>query len=108
LKTRTSNQESSKRVVLQNEEVFTHLKSMHAHAMHNVLKRFQSLIDGTNPSTPSNLASTPTFNLPYMYVDLEIPSYGPSLTSRLSSTSILLEKTRTEAYYLQNQSQNIE
>ncbi len=108
LKTRTSNQEGSKKVVLQNEEVFTHLKSMDAHAMHNVLKRFQSLIDDTNPSTPSNLASTPTFNLPSMYVDLEIPSYGPSLASRLPSTSTLLEKTRTKAYYLQNQSQNIE
>jgi len=108
LKTRTSNQEGSKRVVLQNEEVFTHLKSMDAHAMHNVLKCFQSLIDDTNPSTPSNFASTPTFNLPFMYVDLEIPSYGPSLASRLPSTSTLLEKTRTKAYYLQNQSQNIE
>jgi len=76
--------------------------------MHNVLKRLQSLIDDTNPSTPSNFTSTPTFNFPSMYVDLEIPSYGPSVASRLPSTSTLLEKTRMKAYYLQYQSRNIE
>jgi hypothetical protein len=35
-----------------------------------------------------------------MYVDLEIPSYGPIVASRLPSTSTLLEKTRMKAYYL--------
>jgi hypothetical protein len=43
-----------------------------------------------------------------MYVDLEIPLYGPNVTSRLPSTSTLLENTRMKAYYLQNQSRNIE
>ncbi len=108
LKTKTSNQEGLKRVVLDYEEVLTHLKPMDAHSMHNVLKRLQSLIDDTNLSTPSNLASTPAFNLPSMYVDLEIPLYGPNVTSRLPSTSTLLENTRMKAYYLQNQSRNIE
>ncbi len=77
---------------------------MDAHAMHNVLKRLQSLIDDTNLSIPSNLASTPTFNYFFMYVDLKIPSYEPSVASRLPSTSTLSEKTRMKAYYLQNQS----
>ncbi len=68
--------------------------------MHNVLKRLQSLIDDINPSTPSNLTSTLAFNFPSMYVDLEIPSYGPSVASRLPSTSTLLKKTIMKAYYL--------
>jgi len=68
--------------------------------MHNVLKRLQSLIDDINPSTPSNLTSTLAFNFPSMYVDLEIPSYGPSVASRLPSTSTLLKKTIMKAYHL--------
>jgi len=38
LKTRTSNEEGSYIVVLQNEEVLVHLKSINGHGMHNVLK----------------------------------------------------------------------
>jgi len=38
LKTRTSNEEGSYIVVLQNEEVLVHLKSTNGHGMHNVLK----------------------------------------------------------------------
>ncbi len=88
LKTRTSNQKGLERVVL---KMLTHFKSVDAHAMHNVLKRLQSLIDDTNLSIPSNLAFTLAFNLPLMYVDLEIPSYGPNVASRLPSTSTMLE-----------------
>jgi hypothetical protein len=38
LKTRTSNEEGSNKVVLHNEEVLVHLKSIDGHAMCNVLK----------------------------------------------------------------------
>ncbi len=74
--------------------MLTHFKSMDAHAMYNVLKHLQSLIDDTNLSTPSNLAFTLAFNFPLMYVDLGIPSYGPNVASRLPSTCTMLEKTR--------------
>jgi hypothetical protein len=48
------------KVILQNEEVLTRLKSTDDHAMDNALK--QSIIDGIIPSTPSSLAFTTTFS----------------------------------------------
>jgi hypothetical protein len=47
-KTRTTNEEASNNVVLQNEKMLVSLKSIDGHAMRNVLKRRQSFIDGTN------------------------------------------------------------
>jgi hypothetical protein len=38
LKTRTWNEEGSKRVILQNEEVLAHLKPTNGHPIHNVVK----------------------------------------------------------------------
>ncbi len=83
------------------KKMLAHLKSTDGHAMHNVLKCQQSLIDGTNPSTPSNLASTCAFNLPSMYAHLDTLSHGPNVTSNLPSTSILSEKVRMKMDYLQ-------
>jgi hypothetical protein len=51
LKTRTLNEEGSNIVVLQNEEMLVCLKSTNGHAMHNVLKCRQSLINGINSLT---------------------------------------------------------
>ncbi len=46
-------------MVLYNEEVLVHLKSTNGHAMYNVLKHKQSLIDvissPTTPSTPRSI-----------------------------------------------------
>jgi hypothetical protein len=38
--------------------------------------------------TPSSLASTPTFNLSYIYAYLDVPSHGPSVLSGPPSISI--------------------
>lgn len=81
--------------------MLAHLKSMDGHAMHNVLKRQQSLIDGTKPSIPSNLASTCASSPPSMYVDLDTPSHGPNVASNLPSTSIPSKKTKVKVDYLQ-------
>jgi hypothetical protein len=81
---------------------------MDGHAMHNVLKRQQSLIDSTNPSTSSSLAFIVVPNHPSIYVDLKIPSHGPCVALAPWFTSIILEKSKMKVDYLQNQSQSIE
>ncbi len=101
LETKISNQEGSNKVILQNEKMLAHLKSMDGHAMHNVLKCQQPLIDGTNPSTPSNLASTCASSPPSMYVNLDTPSHGPNVASNLPSTSIPSKKAKMKMDYLQ-------
>jgi hypothetical protein len=46
LKTRISNEERNKRAMLQSEEVLTQLKGMDGHAIWNVFKRWQNVING--------------------------------------------------------------
>ncbi len=70
--------------------------------MCNVLKRRQPLIDSTNPSNQSSLASIVAFSAPSMYVDLKTPSYGPCVALIPPFTSIMLEKVRMKMDYLQN------
>jgi hypothetical protein len=82
LKTKTSNEEGSHRVVLQNKEVLAYLKSIDVHAVCNVLKHRQSLIDGTiNPLTPFVFVFAPTPIPRSIIVDLDPPSHGPNVFS---------------------------
>jgi hypothetical protein len=113
LKTRTSNEERLRKVVLYNEEILVHLKSTNGHAMHNVLKHRQSLIDNINsptiPYTPRFIlgfihASAPTF----IFMDDNFPSTTHAINSSLSSTSIPTNKGKMNDEYLQHQSQSIE
>ncbi len=50
------------KVIFQNEEVLTRMKSINDHAMDNALKCQQSIIDGINTSNPFSLAFTTTFS----------------------------------------------
>ena len=45
LKTGTSNEEGSNRVVLQADDVFTHLENTDFHAMRNILRLCQTMLD---------------------------------------------------------------
>jgi hypothetical protein len=82
LKTKTSNEKDSYTVVLQNKEVLAYLKSIDVHAMCNVLKQQQSLIDATiNPLTPFIFVYAPTPIPTSIFVDLDPPSHGPSVFS---------------------------
>jgi len=59
LKIGTSNEQGTKRVALQFDHVLTQLKTTNGHASRNVLKRCQSMIEGTsNPSSQSSPNST--------------------------------------------------
>jgi hypothetical protein len=58
LKTRTSNEEGLERATLQCDEMLQHLKVTNGHAIRNVLKRLQSLIDGALMSTTSTPSLT--------------------------------------------------
>ncbi len=84
------------------------LKSTYGHAMHNVLKRRQSLINGTNnPTTPSTSNYIPGSILPYaptsIFMDSNPPLVGLVVNSGPSSTSIPTptNKGRMEGEYLQ-------
>jgi hypothetical protein len=58
LKIGNSNEEALNTVTLQNEDVLTLFKKLYEHAMYNVLKQCQSLINrATNPSNTLSLTS---------------------------------------------------
>jgi hypothetical protein len=97
LKTWTSNEEGLRKMVLYNEEVLVHLKSTNGHAMHNVFKHQQSLIDvissPTTPYTPRSIlgfihAYAPTF----ISMNSDLPSTRHVINSSPSSTSIPINK----------------
>jgi hypothetical protein len=81
LKANTSNEDHSKKVKLQNDELLACLKSINEHVMHNVLKQWQYLIDGTtrpfSPLIPSSF-----------YIDLDPHSnmHNMPLTLVIAST----------------------
>ncbi len=99
---------------LQNKKMLLHLKSIDGHAMHNVLKCRQSLIDGTNSlATPftSNfiLGICSSISPTSISMDLDPPLVGHVVNSSPSSTStpFLANKGKIKGEYLQQQSRNI-
>jgi hypothetical protein len=89
------------------------MKSIDGHAMHNVFKRRQSLIDDTNSlATPSTSNSIPRYARPSVPTSIsmesDLPVVGLIVNSSLSFTSLApTNKGRMKGEYLQQQSQNI-
>jgi hypothetical protein len=93
LNTRTSNEEGSERATLQCDEVLKRLRATNGHATKNVLKRCQSLLDGSLGSTPS----TPSSN----YIELVPPMFNPNASLDSRPTASDNDKLMIKAKMLQ-------
>jgi hypothetical protein len=93
LKIRSSNEEGLERTTLQCDEVLKHLRATNGHATKKILKRCQSLLDGSHGSTPS----TPSSN----FVEPEPPMYNPNASLDYRPSTSDNDKLMTKAQMLQ-------
>ncbi len=93
LKTWISNEEGSKRTTLQCDEVLKHLRATNGHATNNILKRCQSLLNGS----PGFAPSTPSSN----FVEPVPPMYNPNASLDSKSATNDNDKLMTKAKMLQ-------
>jgi hypothetical protein len=98
-KIRTSNEEGSKKVTLQYDEVLECLRAASGHATKNILKRNQSLLYGSLVSIPSTLS----FN----FVDPIFHMFNPNVSLNSRPFTSDNDKLMIKAKMLQIQSKNM-